>query len=124
MSEDFSLPLLDLMYLSTTRARPQLTVPQSQPSTAGFCIKQMTLGVPSYGHSFRVTPAYALDSLNNIILYAPFNKSAQLSGDKWDSTVGGVDECGNAASGINYTFENCSVTAEKNYLESLLMMVL
>jgi chitinase len=70
----------------------------------------------------------------NIQLYAPFNKGQQPPGDKWDSTAGGTDECGNpnvvggifdfwglidggfltsngtAAKGIDYTFDNCSQT--------------
>jgi chitinase len=119
-------------------------------SKAGFPIKQMILGVPTYGHSFRVTPAHALNSSNNIMLYAPFNKSAQPTGDKWDATAGGVDECGNpnvvggvfnfwglvyggflttngnAASGIDYVFDNCSETVRTlspftNYPRSSLM---
>ncbi|KAH8984623.1 glycoside hydrolase family 18 protein [Lactarius akahatsu] len=88
-------------------------------STAGFPANQIILGVASYGHSFHVSNDSA---------------SQQPAGDKWDDTAAGVDECGNpkvtggifdfwglidsgflttngtAASGVDYTFDNCSQT--------------
>jgi chitinase len=103
-------------------------------NTAGFPPTQIILGVASYGHSFRVEQSSALDASGNIQLYAPFNKSQQPAGDKWDGTAGGVDQCGNpnvvggifhlwglidagflqcdgtVANGIQYTFDNCSRT--------------
>ncbi|KAH9027953.1 chitinase [Lactarius pseudohatsudake] len=103
-------------------------------STAGFPACQIILGVASYGHSFHVSNDSAVDASGNIQLYVPFDKSQQPAGDKWDDTAGGVDECGNptvtggvfdfwglidggflttngtAASGIDYTFDNCSQT--------------
>ncbi|KAH9057749.1 chitinase [Lactarius vividus] len=103
-------------------------------STAGFPTKQIILGVASYGHSFHVNNSGAVDASGKIQLYAPFDKSQQPAGDKWDDTAGGVDECGNpkvtggvfnfwglidggflttngtAASGIDYIFDNCSQT--------------
>ncbi|KAI0253573.1 glycoside hydrolase family 18 protein [Lactifluus subvellereus] len=103
-------------------------------SSAGFPAHQIILGVASYGHSFHVTSSNALDASGDIKLYAPFDKSQQPAGDKWDSTAGGADECGNpnvvgglfnfrglvdggfltktgtAATGIKYTFDNCSQT--------------
>jgi chitinase len=103
-------------------------------TTAGFPSNQIILGVASYGHSFHVSKSSAVDTSNNIQLYAQFDKSEQPAGDKWDSTAGGTDECGNpnvvggifdfwglidggfltsngtAASGIDYTFDNCSQT--------------
>ena len=103
-------------------------------SGAGFPVHQIILGVASYGHSFYVTPSNGVDASGNIKLYASFDKSLQPTGDKWDSTAGGVDECGNpnvvggvfdfwglidggfltqngtAATGIDYTFDNCSQT--------------
>ena len=102
-------------------------------TAAGMPSNQIILGVASYGHSFSVAQSSALAS-GNIQLYAPFQKSQQPAGDKWDSTAGGTDECGNpnvvggifdfwglvdggfltsngtAASGIDYTFDNCSQT--------------
>ena len=108
-------------------------------STAGFPANHIILGVASYGHSFRVNQSSALDASSNINLYVPFNKSQQPAGDKWDDTAGGVDECGNpnvvggifdfwglidagfllcdgtVASGIEYTFDNCSRTVRAPY---------
>ncbi|KAI9452735.1 glycoside hydrolase family 18 protein [Russula earlei] len=103
-------------------------------STAGFPADRIILGVASYGHSFHVANTDALDASGNIKLNPPFDKSQQPAGDKWDSTAGGVDACGNpnvvgglfdfwglvtggflandgtAATGIDYTFDNCSMT--------------
>ncbi|KAI0305234.1 chitinase [Multifurca ochricompacta] len=103
-------------------------------TSAGFPAKKIILGVASYGHSFHVASSNAVDATGNIQLYAPFDKSQQPAGDKWDDTAGGVDVCGNpnvvggifdfwglidggflkqdgtAASGIKYTFDNCSQT--------------
>jgi chitinase len=103
-------------------------------STAGFPANQIILGVASYGHSFHVAQSSALDASGNIQLYAPFDKSQQPAGDKWDTTAEGVNECGNpntvggdfdfwglidagflqrdgtVANGIQYTFDNCART--------------
>jgi chitinase len=101
---------------------------------AGFPADQIILGVASYGHSFRVKQSDALDASGNINLFAPFNKTDQPAGDKWDGTAGGVDECGNPnvvggvfnfwglidagfltangtpSSEVHYTFDECSRT--------------
>lgn len=103
-------------------------------STAGFPREKMILGVPAYGHSFHVEKSDAVDASGNIKLFAPFNKTLQPAGDKWDGTAGGVDECGNpntvggifdfwglivggfltdcgtAAEGILYEYDTCSQT--------------
>jgi chitinase len=103
-------------------------------SQAGFPVHQMILGVPSYGHSFRVNQSDALDASGNINLFAPFNKTDQPAGDKWDGTAGGVDVCGNPnvvggifdfwglidagflstngtpSCGVHYAFDQCSQT--------------
>lgn len=107
-------------------------------TTAGFPANKIILGVASYGHSFHVDDASALDASGNLKLYPPFDKTQQPAGDKWDPAGGGggVDVCGNptvagsggnfefwglidggflttngtAASGIDYVFDNCSQT--------------
>jgi len=103
-------------------------------SKAGFPKNQIILGVPSYGHSFRVKRCEALDTSGKLQLYPVFNKTDQPAGDKWDGTAGGVDICGNpnvvggifdfwglidagflgpngtAAPGIYHTFDECSKT--------------
>lgn len=108
-------------------------------SGAGFPVHQIILGVASYGHSFRVNKSEALDASGNLKLYPQFNKTNVPSGDSWDSTAGGVDECGNPnvvggifnfwgliaggflkANGdpsceVHYTFDNCSQTVRATY---------
>ncbi|SRR6266702_5822994 len=103
-------------------------------TTAGFPANRIILGVASYGHSFHVNQTSALDASGNIKLYAPFDKSQQPAGDKWDGTAVGVDVCGNpnvvggvfdfwglidagflkydgtVANGIECTFDICSQT--------------
>jgi chitinase len=105
---------------------------------AEFPVYQMILGVPAYGHSFRVKQSDALDASGDIKLFVPFNKTDQPAGDKWDGngTAVDVDVCGNpnvvggvfdfwglidagflysngtpsSASGIYSTFDECSQT--------------
>jgi chitinase len=102
-------------------------------STAGFPPNRTILGVASFGYSFHVNQSGALDASGNINLYAPFDKSQQPKGDKWDYPAGSVDVCGNpnvvgifdfwglidggfllydgtVANGIDYYFDNCSRT--------------
>ncbi|KAF8213886.1 chitinase [Mycena galopus ATCC 62051] len=63
---------------------------------AGMPLNQITLGVPAYGHSFRVakSDAFVNGSQTELALYAPFNASNIPVGDSWDDAPG-VDECGN-----------------------------
>jgi chitinase len=102
---------------------------------AGFLPNQIILGVAGYGHSFSVRREDAYNkTTGKIQLYAPFNKALQPHGDKWDSTTGDIDkcgnptvvggifnfwglvesnfldDCGNPAKGIDYTFDTCSKT--------------
>lgn len=103
-------------------------------TTAGFPADKIILGVAAYGHSFHVNTSSALDASGKLVPYPPFDKSQQPAGDKWDSTATGVDVCGNpnvvggifdfwglihagflnkngtVASGIDYRFDNCSLT--------------
>ncbi|KAI0000658.1 hypothetical protein BJV74DRAFT_821259 [Russula compacta] len=62
---------------------------------AGFPENRIILGVPSYGHSYHVNPSIAYNSSSKIHPYVPFDKSQQPAGDKWDSTAGDTDQCGN-----------------------------
>lgn len=92
---------------------------------AGFPVDKIVLGVPSYGHSFNVTPSNAIDS-NGVLADHPSFTPAPSSGS--------VDQCGNVepvadaitfndmiiqgylntdgtpASGIHYRFDTCSQT--------------
>jgi chitinase len=74
-------------------------------SSAGFPVKQMILGVPAYSHSFFVTQSAALDKSGHLNLDPPFDASKQPAGDKWDSTPGSTDSCGNpTTTGGVFTF--------------------
>ncbi|KAF7421024.1 hypothetical protein PC9H_011543 [Pleurotus ostreatus] len=75
-------------------------------STAGMPLDQIVLGVPAYGHSFRVrrAQAFELGSTTKLAAYPPFDKSQPPTGDKWDDPAG-VDECGNTSGpGGNFNF--------------------
>jgi chitinase len=64
-------------------------------TSANVPTNQIVLGVPSYGHSYLVTPANALVSgTNQLESYPPFNTADQPQGDSSDQ-AGGEDPCGN-----------------------------
>ncbi|KAF8510380.1 glycoside hydrolase family 18 protein [Gautieria morchelliformis] len=100
---------------------------------AGFPAHQIVLGVASYGHSFSVANANALQN-GALVPYPPFDKANQPHGDSWDGDAGpdvcGVEQpvggvfdfwgliqggfltsAGQPASGIAYRFDSCSQTA-------------
>ena len=105
-------------------------------NAAGIPHDQIVLGVPGYGHSFRVSTAAALPNGADGALasYPAFNKADQPLGDRWDDANPGPDVCGNAqgaggvfdffglveggflndngtvATGIAYAFDECSQT--------------
>ncbi|KAJ6572049.1 glycoside hydrolase family 18 protein [Mycena capillaripes] len=103
-------------------------------TAANFPANQITLGVASYGHSFRVAPSAALSEDNSIALYPDFDASAQPMGSADTPGDTSKDPCGNpngvsgvftfsglissgfldstgtAAAGIDYTFDSCSQT--------------
>lgn len=73
-------------------------------TAAGMPSSQIVLGVPSYGHSFSVTPSDAFGtnvtnttSLKHrtpaLVAYPAFEASNQPVGDAWDDTPG-IDVCG------------------------------
>jgi len=66
-------------------------------SKAGMPKCQIVLGVPSYGHSFRVRKADAFVNGSTTVLapYPAFDKNDLPVGDSWDDGETGVDECGN-----------------------------
>lgn len=101
---------------------------------AGFPLKKTVLGVPSYGHSYYVTPSDAFaNNTKDLAPYPPFSKSKTPLGDGWDNTTS-VDACGvtqpsggtwnlrglvaggwlsadgKPAQGIYYSYDNCSRT--------------
>ncbi|KAJ3841144.1 glycoside hydrolase family 18 protein [Lentinula raphanica] len=104
-------------------------------TAAGFPADQISLGLAAYGHSFDVSNSNALSGSNSktLKLYPAFNAGDQPHGDSQDAQAG-TDECGNAtpvggifnfwglvdggflttagnaANGIDYTFDNCSQT--------------
>jgi len=63
---------------------------------AGVPVEKMVLGVPAYGHSYRVAKhdAFVEGSTTQLASYPPFNASAQPVGDKWDALPGEIDVCG------------------------------
>ncbi|KAF8076677.1 endochitinase [Lyophyllum atratum] len=62
---------------------------------AGIPSSQLVLGVPGYGHSFRVRKASAFKPGSTTVLaaYPTFDASAPPVGDSWDDAAG-VDVCG------------------------------
>lgn len=62
---------------------------------AGIPSNQLVLGVPGYGHSFRVRKANAFKPGSSMALapYPKFDASAPPVGDSWDDPAG-IDVCG------------------------------
>ncbi|TFY71622.1 hypothetical protein EVG20_g1373 [Dentipellis fragilis] len=103
---------------------------------AGIPFDQIVLGVPGYGHSFRVAPKDALPhgADGALATFVKFDANDQPVGDSWDDPDPGPDECGNpqgpegdfdywglidggfltqegkAAKGIVYVYDTCSQT--------------
>lgn len=110
-------------------------------TAAGMPAHQIVLGVATYGHSFTVTPANAIDSADGdagaLAAFPPFDNNSWPMGDAWDGPQG-TDVCGNtdpnpsgnwdywglvqenwifangtAQSGIDYRFDECSQTVSE-----------
>jgi chitinase len=99
---------------------------------------KIVLGIPSYGHSYRVRNASATNTDGSLASFPPFDKNDQPPGDIWDSTQGELDVCGSPTvtggiiqfwgmtslgyldkagnpligpeSNLKYRFDNCSQT--------------
>jgi len=102
-------------------------------SDAGISKKQLLLGVPAYGHSYRVPTADAIAPDGTLKITSSFDPHNQTKGDAWDDP-GGVDVCGNTigpggvwtfwglvqagylnedgthSSSVQYKWDNCSQT--------------
>jgi chitinase len=104
-------------------------------TSAGMPANRIVMGVPSYGHSYRVKPsdAYVNGKSGTLKAYPSFDAADQPDGDAWDDETS-TDSCGNVngpggtwnfrylvpggwitadgkpARGIDYRYDDCSQT--------------
>lgn len=104
--------------------------------STGFPANQIVLGVPSYGHSYRVKSSDAFVnnptsklglSSNELAAYPPFDQNDQPEGDAWGGSAGTfefwglikggfLDEQGAPAQGIYSRFDSCSQTVRISFV--------
>lgn len=82
---------------------------------AGVPADKIVLGVPAYGHGFRVNATSALGNGTELNMYPNFNGSDRFQGSSWDNDPP-VDDCGNAQPHTGtYTF--WSLITEAGFLD-------
>ncbi|KAI0313932.1 chitinase [Amylostereum chailletii] len=82
---------------STDRQQGSAVAAVQKWHAAGIPTNKLVLGVPSYGHSFRVAPQNAVvDGTGELAAYPAFAAQDQPLGDSWDDPNPGPDVCGNA----------------------------
>jgi len=118
----------------TTRASGSAVSAVSKWRAAGVPVDKLVLGVPAYGHSFRVKKADAYEKgSTTLALYPLFVATDTPLGDSWDDPgytdvcgvwngpsgfinywglkeQGFIDAKGAVQSGIGYRFDTCSQT--------------
>ncbi|CAA7260882.1 unnamed protein product [Cyclocybe aegerita] len=90
-------PLDDTCTTAANRAGSAVSAVK-QWTAAGIPAAQIVLGVPAYGHAFRVRKvnAFVKGSTTSLAAYPAFDTSDPPVGDRWDD-VAGVDVCGNVS---------------------------
>lgn len=82
---------------------------------AGVPADKIVLGVPAYGHGFRVNATSALGNGTELNMYPNFNSSDRFQGSSWDNDPA-IDDCGNAQPHTGtYTF--WSLITEAGFLD-------
>ncbi|KAL0569569.1 hypothetical protein V5O48_012391 [Marasmius crinis-equi] len=100
-------PLNDTCVADTAKQQGSAVSAVTAWKKAGVPIEKMLLGLPAYGHSFKVKKedAFKQGSSKELAEYPKMDKSVRPAGDRWDDPAGLVDACGvsNPAGGI-YNF--------------------